>query len=108
MKERDERHHDSPEPEHEPYWHEDLAIGEGRFFGEVYSICMRLHTAREKCRGKEDLVKLQHKVGERVYLHGRPYILVPEIRLTIGLHPTPRPSGEVGRVEESEWTGMRH
>lgn len=108
MRERDEGQHNSSEPKGKPYWQEDVAVGEGRFFSDPYTIRLRLHTTRERYRGKEELYPLNHKTGERLYLHGRPYILVPEITLTIGLHSTPRPSGEIGKVESSEWTGMRH
>jgi len=96
------------EPRSDPYWQEDLALGEGRFAGDPFTVRLRLHTARETYRGQEELVKLRQPTGERVYLHARPYLLVPEVVVTIGLYPTPRPTGEIGAVERSEWTGLRH
>lgn len=108
MRERDERQHNSPEPEGKPYWREDLAIGEGRFFDEPYAIRLKLHVGHEQYRGKEELYPLTHKTGERIYLHARPYILVSEITLTVGFYDKPTETGVAGEVLESEWEGMRH
>jgi hypothetical protein len=47
-------------------------------------------------------------VRERVYVHGKPYILVPDITLTVALHPQPAADGAIGEVSGFEWVGMRH
>jgi len=50
---------------------------------------------------------LQQRRGVRTYVHAKPYILQPDYRVTIALHARPDPSGAVGRIAGSEWTGMR-
>jgi hypothetical protein len=98
-----------PEREPDPYWQEDVAIGEGRLFrGEDYTIRMRLHTATERASGRHEIVPLSDAVRERVSVHGKPYLLVPEITLTIGLSRQPDPGGAIGEVTGSAWRGMRH
>jgi hypothetical protein len=53
------------------------------------------------------------QVGQRMYFLARPYILTPDLRLTVGIpHPSADPSerrpGQIGEVIASEWVGMRH
>ena len=99
----------TPERERDPYWQADAALGEAPLFrGEVYSIRMRLHTERERASRRHEIASLSDAVRERVYLHGKPYILVPDIILTVRLHDRPDPGGAIGAVAGSDWTGMRH
>ena len=99
----------SPEQERDPYWQDDIALGEGRFYrGTLSSIRMRLHTSVERFAGRREVVPLRHPTGERVYVHGKPYILVPDITLTVDLSPRPTVPGAVGEVAGADWTGMRH
>lgn len=96
------------EQENDPYWKQDRELGEGTFYqNEPYTIRMKLHSSLERFRGHNELVKLEHRSGERTYVHAKPYILEPQIILTIGLHPQPDQEGAIGRVEASDWTGMR-
>lgn len=98
-------------PEAEPYWQEDLAIGEGRFSGELSTIRLQLHTAEERRASHQEIVPIPHKPGQRIartYVHARPYILVPEITLTIGTFAEPTEAGAIGKVLSLEWEGMRH
>jgi hypothetical protein len=69
---------------------------------------MRLHTATERVSHRQELVPLTAAVRERVYVHGKPYLLVPDLALTVALTPEPEPTGAIGTVTGSEWTGMRH
>lgn len=89
------------------YWQIDLAVGEGQIHGEQYAIRLRVHTSTEPYRGGEGLVKLVHTHGERTYFHARPYILVPEITLTIGVYDRPTGQNQIGEVIASEWEGMK-
>ena len=99
----------TPEQAREPYWQEDIAIGEAALFrGEVYVVRMRLHTTTERYAGRHELVPLSQSTGERVYVHGKPYILVPDVTLTVRLHDPPDLTGAIGAVAGSNWTGMRH
>lgn len=98
-------------PEHEPtpYWQEDIALGETQLVrGETYTVRMRLHTATERASRRHEIVPLSAAVRERVSVHGKPYILVPDVTLTVRLHAQPDPAGAIGEVTGSEWTGMRH
>ena len=93
----------------DPYWQDDAAIDEVRLFrGEAYTVRMRLHTSTERYAGRREIVPLSQPAGERVYVHGKPYILVPDITLTVRLHEQPDPVGAIGQVAGSDWTGMRH
>jgi hypothetical protein len=96
------------EHDQDPYWQQDLLIGEGRIHGERTSIRLQVHTTEEPYWEHQDLVPLSHPTGQRVYVHARPYVLEPEYILTIDVHPRPTTSGELGKVVESEWEGMRH
>ncbi len=99
----------TPEQEHAPYWQEDIALGEATLFrGETSTVRMRLHTTTERYAGRRELVPLSQSTGERVYVHAKPYILVPDVTLTVGLYPAPTDAGAIGEVRGSDWTGMRH
>ena len=72
--------------EHEEYWQKDEAVGEGQVGDERFSIRMRLHTSEERYDGGVTLIPLSQSKGWRTYLHARPYILVPEITVQVGLY----------------------
>jgi hypothetical protein len=101
--------HLSPPEDPDPYWQEDLAIGEGRFErGQTRAIRLRLHTETERYHAHQEILPLTQPRGERVYVHGKPYIVVPDFTVTLGLYQTPSPDGTIGAVTGSEWRGMRH
>lgn len=59
----------SPErPEdHEPsYWTTDVAIGEGRFYDDTFSIRLALHEQAERYLGRSELFPLGANTGTRV------------------------------------------
>lgn len=97
----------NPEREPAPYWHEDVAIGEGRFYRDIYTIRARLHTETERFSRRDEIIPLSEPTGRRVYVHAKPYILLPDITLTVALSERPELSGAIGEVLGSEWTGMR-
>jgi hypothetical protein len=96
------------EHEDEPYWQDDRLIGEARIHGEQASIRLRVHLAQEDYYGRDELIRLRHPTGTRTYVHGRPYVLVPDITLTMATYPQPQANGAVGEVLSSEWEAMRH
>ena len=61
------------EHEADPYWNLDLALGEGLTQGEHYTIRVKIHTAEEPYRGRDELIPLTHKTGQRLYIHAKPY-----------------------------------
>lgn len=91
-----------------PYWTEDVAIGEGHFWREDYTIRLKAHVSTERYREREILCPDVQLAGERIYVHAKPYVLVPDITLTVALHPEPTEVGAIGEVASSDWVGMRH
>jgi hypothetical protein len=100
------------EQEHDRFWNEDLAVGEGNFHGEASTLRLKLHYGWERYSrtAGPEIVPLSRPRGERLYFLARPYILVPDVRLTIALYPYPAPGdrGAIGEVRSSQWRGMRH
>ena len=106
-----------PERDPEPYWQEEVSLGEVEFQEDHYPLWMRLHRSRETYREHRELVPLRESSGERLYIHARPYILVPDFRLTVRLkEPASLPNGNghrppearrIGQVLSSERAGWR-
>lgn len=92
------------------YWTHDELIGEMQLYRDSYLVRARLHVKPELYRqGRhEEIVPLRHPRGVRTYVQAKPYILHPDIRLTVQPSQTPTPGGEIGRVTASEVLGMRH
>ena len=85
-------------------------LGEPRLPTETALVRLWLHQSDEAYHGRTiaELVPLSHPSGSRSYIHARPYVLEPEITLTVELSPTPQATGAVGEVADSAWEGMRH
>lgn len=101
--------HEHHEPE--PYWQTDLAIGEGHFYRDTYTLRLKLHQSSERISWREELFPLsaaQKRDRRRSYFHGKPYILLPDYTVTVATYPEPRPSGAIGEVVGSDWEGMQH
>jgi hypothetical protein len=100
-----------PTPEQareQPYWQTDQQIGEIPLWGEQHSLRLKLHHSEERFSRTDELIPLSVKRGTRTYFQAKPYILEPDIRLTVGFYPIPEPYGAIGEVLSSEWEGMRH
>ncbi len=100
------------EPREEPLWHLDEELGEielqQRPSGpDLYTARLKARTASSSYHATRELYPLQHD-GTEHEISGKAYILVPDITLTVGLFPTPPPSGAIGTVTDSAWQGMRH
>ena len=93
--------------EQDEYWTIDQAIGGAHVAESEHIIRLRMHTAKERYEDKQALVPLKKPRGARIYFHARPYILLPDIKLTIGVYPEPQGS-KIGEVLSSEWEGMKH
>jgi hypothetical protein len=82
------------ERERDPYWQHDVAISEGIFYrDQFYAIRMKLHTSFEPFRVQEELIKLEHPVTNKTYVHAKPYILEPQIMLAVGIYDKPTEEG---------------
>jgi hypothetical protein len=96
-----------PNDQEQSYWTADVAIGEGRFYDDRFTIRLALHEQAERYFGRSEIFPLTANTGSRVYFHAKPYILLPDINLQIGLFPEPR-GDVIGKVETVNWEGMRH
>lgn len=102
-----------PEAEYDPYWTADIGLFEGRFRyarNEPMIVRARIHRATERYSADNihpDIVPVAQQDGSRSYLHLQPYLLLPDIRLTVGLSPTPQPSSAIGEVVAAEEAGYR-
>lgn len=101
---------EQPESETE-YWNVDEQIAEVTLWrGEHYGLRLKAHVADEIYRHQaqsDEIIPLKHHSGVQTYVQAKPYVLVPDVTLTIGLHDRPDPSGAIGEVTSSTWEGMR-
>ncbi len=92
----------------DPYWTLDTSLFEGtfRYFGkEPMQVRGKVHTEQERYRKSDinrEITPIAIKEGERTYLHMKPFVLIPDVILTVGLYPTPRPGGEIGEVVSAQ------
>jgi hypothetical protein len=102
--------------EHEqddPYWTDDQSLAEITLHGTSYGARARIHVSEEtylRGQAKSDLIPISDEPGSRTYVHIHPYLLVPDITLTVGLSPAPTvaTAGAIGTVVDAAWHGMRH
>jgi hypothetical protein len=90
------------------FWNLVEEIVEGVFFGGRFVIRLKAHVSEERYSKSdgEELVAVAPR-GTRIYVMGRPYILEPEYRLTVGVYPEHREQGAIGEVTSSDRVGMR-
>ncbi|MHB8645468.1 MAG: hypothetical protein ACYDAR_06740 [Thermomicrobiales bacterium] len=99
--------------EEAPYWAADIGLFEGRFRStrdEPRIVRARVHTSEETYDQQSDdreIVPLATPRGTRTYVHLQPYLAFPDIRLTVGLSPSPRAAGAIGEVIDAEEVGVR-
>lgn len=93
----------------DPYWHAFVRLGEAPIQGKSTALYLRLHTSRERYTETQELVPLSQARGERLYVHARPFILLPDIQLQVRLEPhaAVRTPGAIGTVESAEIAGER-
>lgn len=66
----------------------------------------RIHTQDERYAERHEIFSLSTPRGQRTYVHRQPYILEPDIRLTLALTPQTHPQGAIGRelgAEQRTW-----
>jgi hypothetical protein len=76
---------------HDFYWSDDILLGETPLPDGASLVRLRLHQSEERYHGHNvaELVPLSQPTGTRSYVHARPYLLEPDITLTVGLSPHP-------------------
>jgi hypothetical protein len=92
------------------YWTHNPVIGEGDIQGHNFLIRLHLHRSIEPYYHHEELFPIaSHRRGERLphgakrtYFHAKPFILLPQMTLTIGLTRPKVDSSEIGRVIGSD------
>jgi hypothetical protein len=88
----------------QPYYTLDIGLFEGifRYFGsEPVQVRGKIHEETERYSSDKtelDIEPVSIRAGMRTYLHLKPYVLIPDIRLTVGLYSQPRPTGAIGEV----------
>ena len=101
------------EPARDPYWSEDTSLFEGsfRYFrGSPSIVRARIHLDEEHYRlDAADLESalITQQSGSRSYVLLKPYVLEPDITLTVGIYTGQTRDKAVGEVLASEWEGMR-
>jgi hypothetical protein len=99
-----------PSPGPDPYWQHDVAIETPPSYDLTggFGFRFKIHEGTERYgRSHEDLIRLTGP-GTRLYFHGKPYQLLADHHLTVGLFSIPPPSGEIGLVEDVRWEGFKH
>src|SRR6266700_3295506 len=95
----------------EPYWTLDTSLFTGtfRYFGEdPVSVRSKVHTEQERYTRSDvnqEIIPIAVTQDIRTYLHMKPFVLIPDIVLTIGLYP--QPDGAVGEVINSQERKMK-
>ena len=91
------------------YWTLDTSLFEGtfRYFGrEPVQVGGKIHTQQERFYQRDinqEITPINISVepgtkAYRTYLHMKPFVLIPDIILTVGLYRDPRPDGAIGEV----------
>jgi hypothetical protein len=88
----------------DPYYTLDTSLFDGqfRYFGsEPVKVRGKIHTEQEryyKSGINQEITPIAIKESKRTYVHCKPFVLIPDIVLTIGLYPQAAPSGAIGEV----------
>ena len=99
--------------ERDSYWTGDVGLFEGRFrytHGEPRIVRARVHLNEETYHLDaldREIVPVAAPTGTRTYVHLQPYLVMPDIRLTVALTPGSQPDGAIGEVVASDERGGR-
>ncbi len=97
----------------DPYYTLDTSLFEGtfRYFGpEPVQVRGKAHVEQERYSKSDvnlEVTPVSITQGERTYLHLKPFVLIPDIVLTIGLYPQAAPSGAIGEVVGAQERKMK-
>jgi len=76
------------------YWTQDIPLLVGKFpyyHNQPRMVQGRIHLSKEHYRaGYHEIIPLSEKAGVRQYVNMHPYVLEPEVFITIGLYPKPK------------------
>ena len=91
----------------EQYYTLDTSLFDGqfRYFGsELVQVRGKVHQSDERYslqKAETDIEPIQTLRGTRTYIHMKPFVLVPDITLTVGLYREPQSTGAIGEVLEA-------
>jgi hypothetical protein len=91
----------------DPYYTLDTSLfnGQFRYFGgELVQVRGKVHQSEERYslrKAETDVEPIQTLRGTRTYIHIKPFVLVPDITLTVGLYREPQSTGAIGEVLEA-------
>jgi hypothetical protein len=90
------------------YWTHNLILGEGNVERQKSLIQLHIHRLEEMYEHTiDELFPFTTRRGNRSYFHAKPYILIPNMTLTIGLTKPKAESREIGRVIGSDVTKLQ-
>src|ERR671938_1842111 len=79
--------------EADEFWthRQELFTGTFRYFrDQPKPVCGRFHLSEERYSEYREIVPLEHRRGIRTYVMFHPYVLVPNMTMTVGLYPKPK------------------
>ncbi len=94
------------EPKEQPYYQEQVELGRVLLGERHMPLYLQLHQSREPF-SQHGLVPMTRTADPITYFHAKPYLIEPDIRLTVALHPLPSPAGDIGRVTGSDTARVR-
>jgi hypothetical protein len=104
--------HERHGPDSDPFWTDDQQLStELSLHDQPHTVRMGIHRSEEtypRSYRSTEILPILTEPGTRDYFLIHPYILLPDITLTIGLYETPQQSGAIGEVVRSDWEGTRH
>lgn len=91
------------------YWTLERFLFRGGFHyyqDEPRQVRALIHQAEEPyqldMKADLDITPVSSRHGRRTYIHLRPYVMEPQVILTVGLYPQPQPDQSIGEVIASE------
>jgi hypothetical protein len=92
----------------DPYWMHTAVLGEGNVAGHKSLIRLHLHRSEETAYHEESLFPIAIQRGDtRSYFHAKPYILIPQMTVTVGLTQPKADTNEIGRAIGADVTKLQ-
>jgi len=97
----------------DPYYTLDTSLFDGQFRyfgGSPVQVRGKVHLSEEQYHlrsAEREIEPITTLRGRRTYVHMKPFVLIPDITLTIGLYQEPGPGGAIGEVLGARERKMR-
>jgi hypothetical protein len=104
-----------PIAHNDDYWTSDIplfAVTIAYYHNNPRMVQGRIHTAEERYFGSaSEIVPLKNRKGTCIYVNMHPYILEPELFMTVGMYPKPKQYADqdeaIGEVLSTQVKGMK-